>query len=136
MAMETIVVVDDEPDIRHSINHILSKDYKVKEIESVDGAIEYCNCNPVDLVITDLFMPDKTGIDLIEYIAGINKDIKVLAISGGSRTTKCNFLPVAKIVGADDTLFKPFAMSELRKKVDALLSYRSSPPMFKLNSEC
>jgi response regulator RpfG family c-di-GMP phosphodiesterase len=119
--MKSIVVIDDEILIRNLIIVMLKDQYDVKEFETVDKALEYCESNPVDLIITDLFMPDKTGLDMIEAIKDKNKGIKILAISGGDKKRNVNFLPVAEIVGAHDTLSKPFTPEEMRKKVAGLL---------------
>jgi CheY-like chemotaxis protein len=120
--MKKIVVIDDEPDVRNLISIILSGQYETKEIETVDEVIKFCSENEVDLIITDLFMPEKSGLDLIETIKSLNPDIKFLAISGGSKKSNCDFLPVAEIVGANGTLQKPFTPEELREKVAELMS--------------
>jgi DNA-binding NtrC family response regulator len=118
-----IIVIDDEPDIRSLVSDILSPShYDIMELETVDEVIEHCKYNSVDLIITDLFMPDKTGLDLIEIIKNKHNNIKVLAISGGNRLRSCDFLPVAEIIGAHETLKKPFTLTELREKVAELLN--------------
>ncbi len=120
--MKKIVVVDDEPEVRSAINVMLSDQYEIKELVTVNEVIEYCNKNSVDLIITDLFMPEKSGLDLIEIINEMNYDVKLLAVSGGNRKSKCDFLPVAELMGAHDILHKPFTPNELRGKVGALLN--------------
>jgi CheY-like chemotaxis protein len=118
--MKKLVVVDDESEIRSMIKVMLSG-YDIEELETANDVLEYCKQNPVDLIITDLFMPEKSGLDLIELINEMENDIKILAISGGSRRSKCDFLPVAGLMGAE-TLHKPFTPTELREKVAELLN--------------
>jgi len=120
--MKKLVVVDDEPEVRSTINVMLSGQYDIKELETVNEVIEYCKKNSVDLIITDLFMPEKSGLDLIESIKEMNYDVKLLAVSGGSRINKYDFLPIAELMGAHGILHKPFTPNELRGKVRELLN--------------
>ncbi len=118
--MKNIVVVDDEQQICDLISDALSGNYQITTFDRVDNVIDHCKSEDVDLVITDLFMPEKSGLELIESVIEINKDIKILAISGGNRLKNCDFLPVAEILGAS-ILNKPFTLSELRDKVYSLI---------------
>lgn len=119
--MKKIIIVDDDPDIRNMTNEMLGDEYDITESETVDDVVEHCKHHSVDLIITDLFMPDKSGLDLIEIIKETNKNIKFLAISGGSYLKQCDFLPIAEIIGAHETLHKPFTMKDLREKVAGIL---------------
>jgi len=119
--MKKIIIIDDDPDIRNMTNDMLRNKYDITELETVDEVVEHCKNNPVDLIITDLFMPDKSGLDLIEEIKHLFPKIKFLAVSGGSRLKKCDFLPIAEIFGACETLQKPFTMQALREKVAEIL---------------
>ena len=118
--MNKIIVIDDDPNIRNLIKEFLGKGYDITETDNVDEVVNLCKQQTIDLVITDLFMP-KSGLGLIENIKKINKDIKILAISGASDTIKVDFLPMAGLVGADETLVKPFSMAQLRAAVSRLL---------------
>lgn len=119
--MKKVLVIDDKPEIRQMVSTMLSKQYEVVEFEKVDDVLSYCNQQPADILITDLLMPEKNGIDLIQGIRELSNDIKILAISGGNRSKTCDFLPVADFVGADACLHKPFSPNELREKVYAIL---------------
>ena len=118
--MKKVIVVDDDPQLLGMVASMLKNDYEILEAKGVDEALKACKNNQIDLIITDLFMPDKHGIHLIEQIKETYPDIKVLAISGGNRSRICDFLPLAEMVGANDSLHKPFAMSDLREKVKSL----------------
>jgi two-component system chemotaxis response regulator CheY len=124
--MRKILILDDDEQIREMVSAMLENKYDVLISNSVDDAIDYCSKNHVDLIITDLFMPDKTGLDLLDTFrqnnTSINKDIRFIAISGGSKLTKSDFLPVAELIGANGILKKPFTMNELTEKVEAILN--------------
>jgi len=119
--MSTILVVDDDTSILVFIEQALSESHKVFTTETVAGAEEISNSNSIDLLITDLVMPEKNGIDMIMEFKKSHPEIKILAISGGGGITgRFDYLPIAKLVGAEDTLKKPFSVSELRTSIDMI----------------
>ena len=119
--MKNIIVVDDDKMMRNMIRDMLDYKYEITMAESVEDVLNICKTKKIDLVITDLFMPHKSGLDLIEEVKKQFSYIKLLAISGGSRLKQCDFLPVAEIMGAHQILKKPFNMLELKEKVALLL---------------
>jgi CheY-like chemotaxis protein len=119
--LKKILVIDDEPEIRNLVCDVLSSSYDVTEFDTADKIVKYCQQNTVDLIITDMFMPGITGLELINIIKNINDKIKLLAISGGARMKSCDILPAAKTKGADSSLAKPFTPHQLREKVEILL---------------
>ncbi len=93
-------------------------------IGASNGAVAYDVCKeaPVDLIITDIVMPVRNGIDLIMDINKKYPHIPVIAISGGGGITgRYDYLEIAKLVGAKNVLRKPFGMTELRSLVDHIL---------------
>ena len=78
----------------------------------------------IDLVISDLIMPEKEGIETILEIKRDFSHIRILAISGGGRGDSQNYLLLAKKLGADLTLSKPFIKQELLEAVQELLEHR------------
>ena len=74
----------------------------------------------IDLVITDLIMPEKEGIETINELRLDFPDIKIIAISGGGNIGADNYLSLAKNLGADMTLSKPFTRDDLTKAVNNL----------------
>lgn len=121
--MAKIMIVDDEDPVRAMLKEMLNMlDHEISEATNGREAIEkYCN-QPVDLIITDLVMPDKSGIDLIMELKEEFPDVRVLAISGGGGITgRFDYLPIAQLLGADFILKKPFQMKELCNKVESLL---------------
>ncbi len=78
--------------------------------------------NPPDLMITDILMPEREGIETILTVRKLHPGLKILAISGGGRTGRLDFLEVAKKFGAHATLQKPFDKKALLTAVRALLA--------------
>jgi YesN/AraC family two-component response regulator len=80
----------------------------------------------IDLVITDILMPDKDGLEVIGELRRRNPEIKVLAYSGGFSRPDFDVLMTAKALGAHATLPKPFSMSEILSAVDHVLALKPS----------
>ncbi|RDH84687.1 MAG: response regulator [endosymbiont of Galathealinum brachiosum] len=120
--MSNILVVDDDTSILVFIEQALTDTHQVFTSETVAGAEEISNNNSIDLLIADLVMPEKNGIDMIMEFRKIHPAIKILAISGGGGITgRFDYLPIAKLVGAEDTLKKPFTITELRSSINTIL---------------
>lgn len=112
--MKRILVIDDDSQTRQMLRQALERaGYSV--VEARDGAegLQYYQENPADLVITDILMPEKEGLETIRELREKFPSVKIIAISGGGRTGKLDFLPVAKKLGALRTLYKPFPLQEL-----------------------
>jgi DNA-binding response OmpR family regulator len=122
--MKIILVIDDDEDVRSCIRNILEHSgYSVLVAENGKVGIDICRHNPVDLVIVDLFMPEKEGIETIIELRKEYADLKILAISGGiPGYGPDHFLHIAQKLGADGTLDKPFNMQQLLSKVENLLT--------------
>ena len=82
----------------------------------------------VDLVITDMVMPEKEGIEVITELRKRHPQLKIIAISGGGRIGPGDYLRIAKFLGAAKILAKPFSSLELMLAVDALLLPATEPP--------
>jgi len=119
--MSRILVVDDDPMIRTTIRRMLGG-HEVTEAENGDSALAALAAQPVDLVITDLMMPERAGLNLIADIRARGTLPRILAISGGGRMLGADLLPAAQAAGADAVLPKPFRKAELLRLVAALLA--------------
>ena len=121
--MARILIVDDEVQIRILIRQILEKQgYEVDEAEDGKIALRKFKENPFDLVIMDLIMPEKEGIETIMELKREYKDAKIIAISGGGRIGPENYLKSAGRLGASYTFTKPIENEELLKAVKELLA--------------
>lgn len=76
----------------------------------------------VDLVITDLVMPEMEGIEVIQHIKQKFPNQKIIGISGGGRNSATTYLNLAETLGADAVLQKPFTIGALREKIEGILA--------------
>ncbi len=122
--MARILLVDDEDLLREGVREILEmSDHEV--IEAGDGveALEKFAVNEVDLVITDVVMPNMDGVDFVTKLRTMFPDVPILTISGGSRVVSARFgLDSALLSGANASLTKPFNAKQLLQKVEQLLA--------------
>jgi CheY-like chemotaxis protein len=122
--MANILVIDDETEVRYAIRAVLEdQGHDVNEAETGTAglsAIAEAKA-PYDLVICDIIMPDKEGIETIVEIKQRLPDQKIVAISGGGRIKKEDYLAVAAAVGATYTVSKPFDAETLTDMVNAIL---------------
>lgn len=118
--MRSILVIEDDEDLRRVLEQTLvSAGYQVRTAEDGKQAIPLCRAQAPDLVITDIYMPNKDGLEVImELRAGFPR-VKIVAISG--QISRKNMLPVAGTLGAIRTLAKPFDPSELLAAVEEVL---------------
>ena len=121
--MAKILVVDDELSIRVMLTHMLEQDgHEVFVAEDGEQGVNLYRENFPDVVISDLVMPNKNGIDMILELKKEYPELRVLAISGGGGITGAfDYLPTAKLVGANNILKKPFGIQDLRDALQAVL---------------
>lgn len=120
--MSTILLIDDDELIRITVRRILeSAGHTVVEAKNGDEGLRLVRTIPLDLIITDIIMPEKEGIETILEIRKLNKNIRIIAISGGGRAHTMDFLPLARRLGADQALRKPFTPDELLEVTDLAL---------------
>lgn len=120
---KSILVIDDEQLIRLQIRSALELEgFTVHEAANgIEGLARIAEATP-DVVITDILMPDKEGIETILELRRTYPKIRIIAISGGGRTGNKDFLRTAKHLGADRTLAKPFGLAELLRLVREVLT--------------
>ncbi|NOY68955.1 MAG: response regulator [Deltaproteobacteria bacterium] len=117
-----ILVIDDSAEIREVIYKILQEEGHDVAV-SINGkeALKLLKLNPrIDLVITDIIMPEKEGIETIIELKRDYPKIRIMAISGGGYGNAGDYLVAAKRVGADSTLCKPFDRQELIDTLQAI----------------
>lgn len=120
--MARILVVDDEELARFTIREILeAAGHQVDEASDGRVALDVLMQVPVDLVVTDIIMPEKDGVSATIEIRQAHPDVKIIAVSGGGRTRNLDFLEMAKQYGANRILAKPFAEEELLDAVNGCL---------------
>jgi CheY-like chemotaxis protein len=121
--MPKILVIDDDPLVRSTIARVLSRagyDF----VLAVDGkhGLELFESEQPDLVITDLIMPEKEGIETIRAIREMHPEANIIAISGGGRIGSVDLLTLATKFGAREVISKPFEPADLRESISRCLS--------------
>lgn len=120
--MPRILVIDDESSIRRLLRIMLERNgYEVDEASNGDAGIKKIRTDPPDLIITDLIMPDKEGIETIMELRRDFPGLKIIAMSGGGVIGAQEYLKMAKSVGAHRIFKKPFEMGQLLEAVKDLL---------------
>ncbi len=121
--MARILIIDDEDELRSMLRQMLEQ--AGHEItEAVNGAegIQLYEQDTHDLIITDIIMPEKEGVETIIALRRADPDLPIIAISGGGRLEATDFLTMTKKLGARRTLSKPFRRDQLLEAVDECLA--------------
>ena len=119
----TILIVDDDAGVRTILTTIFTTaGFNVVVASNGVDAIKAMETSPCDVVITDIIMPDKEGVETIIELRRRWPDIRVIAISGGGRVDAGEFLELARRFGAHDTLRKPFKRADLLNAVASALT--------------
>lgn len=114
--MATILIIDDEPSVRTLLRTVLEGEgHTVMDASNGRVGLELYRKQPADLVITDILMPEMSGLDLILELTRVFLNVKVIAISGAPGEP--NGLNAAKLLGARHTLHKPFGTAQLLSAV-------------------
>ncbi len=116
--MATILIVDDDPALRKIVRQMVeSAGHAVIEADNGRAALHAFRTQNPEIVISDIVMPQKDGIEMIAELRRESPTVRVVAISGGGRTRNLDVLRLAERAGADVVLAKPFARAEL---IDAI----------------
>ncbi len=122
VARPRVLVVDDEPSIREMLTIVLRRDgCEVLVAEDGRQAIEALRAGPVDLLLSDIRMPDMSGVDVLRRAKALNRDVVALMMTAYASTETA---VEAMRLGAVDYLTKPFNIDELRIKVRQQLEVR------------
>jgi CheY-like chemotaxis protein len=124
--MASVLVIDDDPVTRTVVRAILeSVGHTVSEADNGHtGLVIFYAISP-DLVITDIFMPQKDGIETIRELRRTNPEIKIIALSGDVRFDGPGILNAAHLLGADQVIEKPFRNDELVRIVEQVLAHKN-----------
>ena len=124
----TILVIDDDHAVRKTIcDNLVECGYEVCDAEDGEQGLKVIKSGRVpQVVITDIIMPQKEGLETIMELRGSYPDIKLIAISGGGRTKSSDFLHLASVLGANATLPKPLDMNQLEETIDTLINVQKA----------
>jgi two-component system, chemotaxis family, chemotaxis protein CheY len=114
MPKRRILVADDDPGIRRILQIGLDKaGYEVIEARDGEEATRLWRENGVDLIIADIYMPNKSGLQLIMELRAHNSTIPVIAMSDGGRNKNLNPLIYSEVLGSVRTIGKPFSLEDM-----------------------
>jgi CheY-like chemotaxis protein len=122
MAAQLIAIIEDDPVLRHLLREVLELEgYRVMTASNGRQALRQLAHTTPDLIITDIYMPEQDGIEVIMALRRQPGDPKIIAISGDFLQGTMSVLDMAAKLGAHRTIQKPFSMSELVTTVKELL---------------
>jgi len=121
--MARILVIDDDKDIRTLVEKFLSRDgHEVDLAENGKVGLKLAELNQYDLIITDIVMPEKDGIEVISALNRTFTPARIIAMTGGATKLDIgNLLAMAKALGADRVLSKPLDFIKLQAVAKELL---------------
>ncbi len=120
-----ILIIDDDALMRLALAKILlSAGYDVEQAGDGDEGLRLQRSQSFDLIITDLIMPDKEGIQIIRELRKEDSAIRIIAMSAGGRGGATDYLKWARLMGAKQCLSKPIKREDL---LDAVTSVLAAP---------
>jgi CheY-like chemotaxis protein len=120
--MARILLIDDDEPFR-SVLKVSLQQMGHDVIDARDGCegVALYTGGDFDIVVTDLIMPDKEGIETIMDLRKLNPEVKIIAMSGGGRVTSVDYLQIARQVGAKRILAKPFLYEDIKVAIEQLM---------------
>jgi CheY-like chemotaxis protein len=118
-----ILLVEDEELLRAGVQEMLElQGYEVVTAQNGRSALACISEHPVDLIITDLVMPQMDGIDFVEQLRKINPDVPVIVVSGSTRNIMQRYgIDTIQVPGANASIPKPFKGADLLAQIQHLL---------------
>ena len=120
--MAVVLVIEDDDHLRCLLREVLERaGHTVEDAPNGAAGLRQFSSRPADVVVTDIIMPEKEGLETIIELKRDYPGVKIIAISGGGARLDAQYLPNAKALGADCTLEKPFEPREVIEAVGGLL---------------
>ena len=122
---QSILVIDDDPRLLELLQRVLrlhGSDWEVTGASNGREALGFVRERAFDLVITDIHMPDKDGLETIREVRRAQPSAKIMAMSGGGPWQGCDFLRIAQVLGAHAVIEKPFELEKLVATIGNLLA--------------
>jgi DNA-binding NtrC family response regulator len=121
--MASILIIDDDPEILRVLRKVLeSAGHEVTEAPDGKKALRWFAGRPTDLVVTDIYMPEMDGLELLMRMREAFPEVRVVAMSGGGFIDKSQILKAAGILGAREILEKPFTTEQILECVERALA--------------
>jgi DNA-binding NtrC family response regulator len=123
MTSYSILVADDEPDLRELVKITLeAAGHRVVTVADGRKASAALQQQKFDLVITDVLMPDRDGIELIREIRAKYSGLRVIVMTAGGQISRGDYLMVARHLGAHLSLPKPFSARQMAEAVTEVMT--------------
>lgn len=120
--MARILVIDDDATLRRTMRKILERGgHSVREAEHGRAGLRLVGDDPPDVVVTDMLMPEKEGIETIVELRENHPEIRIVAVSGAGGVAAGGPLVDAELFGADATLAKPFSVEDFQAVIERVL---------------
>lgn len=127
--MPRILVIDDNPALRDALCELLQQaGHEPVAMATGRQAAQLHRAEPVQLVITDIFMPETDGLEIIAEFRRDFPEVKLIAVSGGGSRGMVELLSVAQRMGAQRALMKPFDIHVLLAAINELLNSTDDTP--------
>ncbi len=118
-----VLLIDDDGDLRQLLRRFLVRSgFEVLEAGHGREALNLLRGGAVDLIVTDIIMPDMEGIELILELRRSHPGLPIIAMSAGGRIGPGSYLELARRSGARATITKPFDLREFSRLVDEVLA--------------
>lgn len=119
--MPRLLLIEDDLSLRRALRLALEKSgHEVVEANDGRAGLEAFKAQTIDLVITDLIMPEVEGVETIRTLRKLSKTVPIIAITGGGRGTSLEYLGMARTFGANEVMAKPFEFEALSAAVGRL----------------
>lgn len=120
--MVKILLIEDDRDFREMLSEMLEREgYAVEQVENGMEGLRKIGVADYNLIITDIIMPEKEGLETIMEIRQMRPESKIIAISGGGRSAAGSYLKTAEYFGAIKAFQKPFDKNEFMDAVKNIL---------------
>jgi len=121
--MAQILLIDDDEDIRDVLSYALqAAGFAVRQAGNGAEGLAQHNEEPADLIITDLLMPEREGIETIRELRQTDRQVPVIVITGGGPMPPQALIELARSLGANAGFAKPFSVKELIEAASGLLA--------------
>jgi CheY-like chemotaxis protein len=126
--MSRLLLIEDDVSLRRMLAQMLTRNgYTVSEARNGRVALKVLAETPVDIVVTDMIMPEMEGVETIRHLRREYPSIKIVAISGGGISSADSYLEIAKKMGVHRTLAKPFTPDELMTAIREAAAHQENP---------
>jgi DNA-binding response OmpR family regulator len=117
-----ILLIEDDDQLRKALSmSVVCMGHRVTEARNGREGLERHRTDAADLVVTDLIMPEMDGLEVIPALRRLKSEIRIIAISGAGRVDGKDYLQMAKMLGANQAIAKPFTFRSLVDAINGLL---------------